>query len=329
MSKTVFRSVTLLLIICTLFAWYCTSDDNESLVGPIDDKTAPSKPVRPSLTSVGNGEIVITWEANPESDVAGYNIYRTTGSDDINSYTNIADTTGTSYKDIGLEYTTSYFYRITAYDITLNESEKSEAVTGIPLNTLPPDSPVNVAAVGRNLIFPEIEITWDKNTESDIAGYKIYRGDVSTFAVDASSLIDSVSVNIFIDADVGLDTLYYYKITAFDKGGIQSIPSIAQSDAALSPVSLISPLNNITVSATPTFSWNSINHVFQYKVFIQTSTQGGEIWNKTVDNSETTVVYDGSTALESGRTYYWKVATITKDPLSLNSFSAIQSFKIQ
>jgi hypothetical protein len=125
------------------------------------------------------------------------------------------------------------------------------------------------------------------------------------------------------------DTTYYYKIKAYDKGGSESVASNADGDIALSRVILLSPAIGQSMSALPTFSWQPVNHATQYCIIVQSTLMGVEIWKRIVTNTQTTVQYNGTTALESGRTYYWKVASITKDPIGMNSFSETWSFRVQ
>lgn len=311
---------------------FCSDSGENPLVGPIDgdDVTPPAKPSLPSLTSVGNAEIHISWTANSEDDLAGYKLYRAENQDLPENYVSIFDSTVTEFQDKFLEYETTYFYRVSAYDISTNESELSNPVAGTPRNITPPVSPQNVSVLAQNIVEPIFQIIWDKNTESDLYGYKVYRGFSIEFLTNAETFLDSTVNNFYTDTSVFADTVYYYKITAVDKGGMESIlPSFPVSDVALLPPTLVSPINDQTVSPTPTLTWNQVNNTNKYKVFIQTTVQGGEIWNQTVDKTQNSVVYNGSTALESGKVYFWKVATISKDSLALNSFSIPASFRIQ
>jgi fibronectin type 3 domain-containing protein len=72
-----------------------------------------------------NSFIDITWSANAESDLAGYNVYRHTGNEQpvkINS-----DLVKTPrFADPGVQPEMKYFYSVTAVDLRGNESGKSE-----------------------------------------------------------------------------------------------------------------------------------------------------------------------------------------------------------
>jgi len=324
--------ILLFFILQSSILLYCSDSDENPLVGPIggDDVTPPATPSLPSLTSVGNAEIHISWTANSEDDLAGYKLYRAENQDLPENYAVIFDSSETTFQDKFLEYETTYFYRVSAYDISANESELSNPVSGTPRNITPPATPQNVSVLAQNIEAPIFQINWNKNTESDLYGYKIYRGSSIDFLTNAETFIDSTVNNFYSDTNVSADTVLYYKITAVDKGGMESIlPSFPESDVALLSPILISPINEQSVSSTPTFTWNQVNNTNLYKVFIQTTFQGGEFWNQSVDKTQNSVAYNGTTVLESGRVYFWKVATISKDSISLNSFSITASFRIQ
>lgn len=325
---------TILLWALASFVLYfsCSGSEDNPLVGPIggEDVIPPQKPALPSLTSVGNGEIHIIWANSSENDIGGYKLYRAENEDLPGNYNVIYDSTATSYKDLYLEYETTYFYRVSAYDLTGNESEKSDPVSGTPRNITPPATPKNVTVLAQNITDPFIQITWDKNTESDLSGYKIYRAERIDFSIGPASFVDSTVNTFYTDPEIFVDTVYYYKLTSIDKGGMESInPSFPESDVALPTPNLLSPVNDQSVAPNPTLTWEPVSKTNLYKVFIQTTSQGGEFWSRTVDKAQTSLQYNGSTVLESGRFYFWKVATITKDSLSLNSFSSPARFRIQ
>ena len=78
------------------------------------DTTAPSTPL--SLAAVGGkNRITLTWKASTDNvGVTGYQVWRSQNGS--TSLTWVADTTGTSYVDGGLQRRTSYTYKVRAYD---------------------------------------------------------------------------------------------------------------------------------------------------------------------------------------------------------------------
>ena len=95
---------------------------------------------------IDNGNVTLTWNANPEPDVAGYEVYRSvTGLDGayekISGETLVADTT---YTDSALpdgEY--APFYKLAAVDFVCNRSILSGASAGtVRHDTVAPSAPV-------------------------------------------------------------------------------------------------------------------------------------------------------------------------------------------
>lgn len=111
--------------------------------GPTDpnDTTAPSVPT--GLTAFGGASLVqLDWNANTESDLAGYNVYRSNSLGGTYSKLNNLLITTASYTDETVSPDTTYFYQITAVDTSGNESVNSgnQSATTDP-DTTPPPSP--------------------------------------------------------------------------------------------------------------------------------------------------------------------------------------------
>ncbi len=95
------------------------------------DLTPPAAPQ--NLTAVGtNTQVSLSWDANTETDLAGYNLYRATMSGGLYTKLNGSLLTSTSYTDIGLMNGTTYYYVITAVDTSANMSEYSTEVSAMP-----------------------------------------------------------------------------------------------------------------------------------------------------------------------------------------------------
>lgn len=82
-----------------------------------------------TLNAAATSSATLTWTANTESDVAGYNIYRSTTSGIYGSPIATLQGTVTSYVATGLQPGTTYFFVLTAYDNAGNESVFSNEVS--------------------------------------------------------------------------------------------------------------------------------------------------------------------------------------------------------
>lgn len=96
-------------------------------------------PVPPSgLRAIGGpGFIALSWEANRESDLAGYKVWRrTAGKDD---FVLVASLTAAenAFQDVQVEMKRRYEYAISAFDTAGNESRKSVPASGITRDSPP------------------------------------------------------------------------------------------------------------------------------------------------------------------------------------------------
>jgi len=105
-------------------------NSNSVLANPVDiyPPSAPG-PVGPNASP---GRISLFWPANPEPDVAGYTIYRSTDPNlPKDRWTKLTPTlyTRTTFADENVEAAKTYYYYITATDTAGNVSPPSEVVS--------------------------------------------------------------------------------------------------------------------------------------------------------------------------------------------------------
>jgi hypothetical protein len=100
------------------------------------------------------------------------------------------------------------------------------------VDTTPPATPTNVSVTtpeGRG----KLTISWDVNSEADLAGYRIYRSTTSYASVNGSGykFVTSLVGSETSFTDIGLldETTYYYVVRAFDVNGNESPNSVEVS----------------------------------------------------------------------------------------------------
>jgi len=120
-----------------------------------------SWPATPSNLAAVSGAttISLTWSHNLETDLIGYNVYRSTGPVGPFTKVNAVPTDRTSYYlDEALQPLTKYYYRVSAVDSSGNESGQTAS---IGTTTTPPN----------HAIFP---IATRRNTPASVAVARIY-----------------------------------------------------------------------------------------------------------------------------------------------------------
>jgi len=247
--------------------------------------SAPAN-VKASASSSSNS-ITISW--NSVSGASIYNVYRSTTPS--GPYSNIGNTSSTSYTDSGLSQGIIYYYQVSASGYG-GESDRSSTVYAsissggnIPNNpdnsgqqALNPPSNVSAYAESSN----SITITW--NSVSGASGYYVYRNTTSS---GYYSLIDQVySTTSYTDYYVDSGTTYYYKVSVFRNGTESDMSSYAS--ATTSGVGVPSDSGNIDLSSNSWYSNNISSYAtHNYKFYANSGTTYTIQWED-LDNSSYT-----------------------------------------
>jgi fibronectin type 3 domain-containing protein len=93
----------------------------------------------------------------------------------------------------------------------------------------PPAQPAGVQAVFSSIgQKPFIDLTWTPNTETDLAGYEVFRREGNSEAVKITA--QPVKAPSFRDENVKLGTKYFYSVLAIDLRGNRSPLSAETSE---------------------------------------------------------------------------------------------------
>jgi hypothetical protein len=111
---------------------------------------------------------------------------------------------------------------------TAIESEPSARACVTPRDIFPPAAPKALSAVAGP---GAINLIWDANTEADLAGYVILRGEAPGDTLQPLNAEPSRETR-YRDTTVSPGTRYVYAIIAVDRAGNRSAPSIRVEENA-------------------------------------------------------------------------------------------------
>ena len=130
--------------------------------------------------------------------------------------TELATAGGQEWVDTTARYGVSYGYTLQAVVKPGAESEISAPVTITPVDLFPPAVPQGLAALAATA---SIELTWDRNTEPDLAGYYLYRAAGDKPLERLGGLLDEPA---YSDREVQPGTRYRYAVSSLDQAGNES-----------------------------------------------------------------------------------------------------------
>ncbi len=256
-----------------------------------------------------DGVLELDWADNTDSDLAGYNVYRSETSG--GSYSQIAtDVINSDYADTGLIDGTTYYYVITAVDSSGNESGNSAEAWGTPDNAAPLP-PMSLTAADRLADQGQaIELNWTVSTSGDAVGQRLYRGITDGGPYALVQTFGDNSTNSYTDSVLTNDITYYYVIRAYD-GGQESIDS---NQASAAPIDNLTPAAPTGLAATAgdgqvvlNFDGNGESDLAGYNVY-RSQTSGGPY--SPVNPSLLNVTTYTDTNVTNGTTYYYVVTAV-------------------
>ncbi len=122
--------------------------------------------------------------------------------------------------------------QIDGTEFTLN-GESATVTATVGKDIFPPSPPRGLVAVSVQMesSAPEIDLSWEPNTEPDLTGYVVYRADAGAPGAAPLRLTAEPTVMVsYRDASVKAGHLYRYTVVAVDRSGNTSGPSPAAEE---------------------------------------------------------------------------------------------------
>jgi len=228
--------------------------------GPPPDTTPPSVPTGLRASAVSSSQINLSWTASSDNvGVSGYRVYR--------GGTQIATTSATSFINTGLSPSTTYTYAVAAFDAAGNlsaQSSPASATTPAAPDTTPPTVSITSPASGATVSGTATIVSASASDNVGVIGVQFQLDGANLGGQDTSAPY-SVSWNT-TTASNGSHTL-----TAIARDAAGNSRTSAQvtvtvnnappPDTTPPTVSITSPSNGQTVSATVTVTANASDNV--------------------------------------------------------------------
>ena len=265
--------------------YYKVRARSDSTYANYSSYTAVTPLGKPAVSSaLSNGSPKISWKA--VTGATKYSVYRSTAKD--GTYTCIKTVTGLNYTDTSssLVKGKTYYYKVKAVNAN-GYSAYSTAVTAVPLGK---------ATVSASLSNGNPKISW--KAVSGATKYAVYR---SASSDGTYKLIKTTENLYYTDTSTALidGKNYYYKVKAVNSYGYSAVSSYAKV-LVLDKASVSSSLSD----GKPKISWKAVSGATKYSIY-RASDKTGEY--KCIATVTTLSYVDKSTALENGKTYYYKV----------------------
>ncbi len=173
----------------------------------------PPRPADLRARNVPEG-VHLTWQAN----AALFRVYRR--ADDEKDFQRVADVAGPEWTDTRTQYGRTYRYEVESVAKTSTggeaQSELSAQADITPVDTFPPAVPSGLTPVAS---VSSIELAWDRDTDADLAGYRIYRAEPGG---DFRKIADTGTTPSYSDRGAEHGKTYRYAVAAVDLHGNES-----------------------------------------------------------------------------------------------------------
>ncbi|MBL0358033.1 MAG: fibronectin type III domain-containing protein [Chitinophagaceae bacterium] len=212
--------------------------------------TIPTPPVAPSnlvATPAGTSSINLTWADNSTNETGFVLMQSSTSGGIFNKLITIPANT-TSYTDVGLGSSATYYYKIQATNAGGNStwSNQANATTNTPPATIPA-APSNLVATASGTSI--INLTWIDNASNETS-YVLQRSlsSASGFAVIATLGSNSTS---YSNTGLNSSTTYYYRVQAVNAADVSVWSNTANATTVALPPPTIpaAPTNLVAMSA--------------------------------------------------------------------------------
>lgn len=300
--------------------------ESATVTGPVDISKRP-----------GNRSIHLLWETPPGPLVAGYEIFR--ASSENGPFSRLAQVTRSEYVDETVEKNTPYFYKVRAYN---NKGIQSEFSPVIEAKTaITPSSPVILKTEGH---VRGISLVWSPGPSSGdplrLKGYRLYRAKneqgpykevvnlESANMGDATAALDRLLKVVYMDKGLGDGEEYFYRVTAYNEGNIES--EFSRSVRGMTTPAVDSVVAEGDLIREIRLSWQPIDSEFirGYYLYRSASEKDGFVRIKRLEapsSRDRRIEYIDREGLGDLTRYYYRVTAVEEGDMETSPSTSISA----
>ncbi|HYH08865.1 MAG TPA: metallophosphoesterase [Thermoanaerobaculia bacterium] len=218
--------------------------------------TTPAAPSNLTASAVSATRMNLAWIDNATNET-GYRVERCSGASCTN-FVEIAQLGAgvASYADNAASANTLYRYRVAAYNAAGASAFSNTAQATTPAAATPPAAPSNLTATAASTT--RIDLAWTDNATNE-SGYRVQRcsGASCTSFVEIAQL--GAGVASYADNTASANTLYRYRVAAYNATGASAFSNTAQATTPAPPTPPAAPSNLTATAASATrvnLAWN-------------------------------------------------------------------------
>jgi RHS repeat-associated protein len=250
------------------------------------------------------GRVSMTWSDN-SSNESGFRIERKAGAGGSWSEIGTTSANAQSHVDLSVAGSTTYFYRVRAFNGTGNSGFSNEANAITPSSENAPNAPGSMGFT--NLQATQVTLSWLDNSTNE-TGFSLERktGSGGSWLVLATVAANPSSIAYYVDTSISSGNQYFYRVRAFNSGGNSNYsPELSVNTLVPQPPVAPSGLAAVVSGTLITLTWFEISpNELGFKIERKTGISGNWTEIHTTAANVTSYVNSGVSA---GVTYYYRV----------------------
>lgn len=186
--------------------------------------TAPATPSNLQAVAASSSQINLTWNDNSNNET-NFRIERKTGTGGSFTEITTVNANTTSYSNTGLTASTTYYYRIRAYNAAGYSSYSPEANATTQATATIPNAPTNLVALRTGA--SQITINWQDNSGNE-TGFRIER-KAGTSGSWAEITVTAANVTSLANNGLSAGNTFFYRVRATNTAGNSAYSNTAGS----------------------------------------------------------------------------------------------------